>query len=728
MNTPTRLFLTLLALLSLLGSAACGSAPEPSALPSNTPLPPTNTQAPTDTPMPTATPLPTDTPTPTATATNTPTPKPTATPQGYLVNGEIGVSLITPPGWQVFQNDESSLSVTNDSRGHFFIMVGSPYTGEEISNAEMSDAFISGSFGEQGNIVAEEEFNIQVSGQEVPALLRQVQLSNGGIDILVAIIFDGDRFYTLIVITREESYKADQPTFDRLYKTIHLFTPGLEGIDLSQTLSLLGGNPTEDDLDPARTKSGASGYAGTLFSGLVRLNPQLSIEADLAESYTISPDGLIYTFTLRPGLKFSDGSPLDAQAVADSLDRALDPETESSTARTYLGDILGAKERLDGDADTVSGIRVVDERTLELTLDGPKPYFLAKLTYPSSFVVKVTQTRIDPNWMYRPVTSGLYQIKKYVENQSLILERNPEYYAQARIPFISYIFYPGGSAFSLYESGKLDMTYLPSDLALEIRRSEHALHAELQTQPQLCTTMVQMNNTRPPFDDLNVRKAFSLAVDSFRLAELLTNNLDIVAQGVLPPGMPGAQVDLPEPIFDAQAAAQALAASAYAGDLPEIVLLVSGYPGEERDDVKALAEMWRSALGVTVKVEQVEPENLTEAARSSEAHLVIYGWCADYPDPENFLDVLYHTDSDFNVARYSNPEVDELLEAARTEFDPNLRLSFYNQAEDLLVEDYALIPLLHSVADQLVKPHIKGYSLGAMGVNQFAWMYLEGKK
>lgn len=726
MNKPNR-FLLSLSVLLLLITSACGPKETPTAAPTNTVSPPSSTLPPTETPLPSATPTLTDTPEPSATPTNTPTPKPSATPQGYYSNAEAGFTLIIPPGWTIANSNESSVSLVDSSNGFFFALGASPYTGEEISNAELADAVLSGFSQETPKIVSEKDIPMTFGGLEITALLRQIDYSDRSLDLVIAILISNDRVYTPIILTGQGDYQANIRTFERLYQTVRLFTPGLEGVDSTQTLSLLGGNPTEEDLDPARTKAGAYGYAGSLFSGLVRLNPQLGVELDLAESWDISPDGLVYTFVLRSGLKFSDGSPLLAQDVAASLERALDPKTGSVTARTYLGDILGAKAKLDGDADKVEGIRVVDDLTLEITLDGPKPYFLAKLTYPSSFVVNVTQTSQDSNWMYRPVTSGLYLIKKFVENQSLVLERNAEYYAPAQIPFVSYIFYPGGSAFSLYESGKLDMTYLPADLALEIRKSDHPLNGELQTMPQLCTSMVQFNNTRPPFDDLNVRKAFNLAIDRYRYSELISNNTDIVALGVLPPAMPGAQPDLADPAFDAQAAKDALAASKYASDLPEVVLVVSGYPGQERDDVKALAEMWRATLGVTVRVEQVDPEKLTETARKSEAHMVVYGWCADYPDPENFLDVLYHTDSEFNVAGYSSPEFDKLVEQARTEFDFTRRLELYNQAENLLLEDYALTPLLHSVLDQLVKPYVKGYYLGAMGVNPFPWMSIEGK-
>ena len=128
-----------------------------------------------------------------------------------------------------------------------------------------------------------------------------------------------------------------------------------------------------------------------------------------------------------------------------------------------------------------------------------------------------------------------------------------------------------------------------------------------------------------------------------------------------------------------------------------------------------MIEKWREVLGVDVTINFLDPENYTELIKEEPVQMVSYGWCADYPDPQNFLDVLYHTDSEFNIARYSNAEVDALLEEARTELDTGRRISLYQEVEAMLLEDVATIMLFHGVADVVVNPRLKGYVLSPMG-------------
>jgi ABC-type transport system substrate-binding protein len=178
--------------------------------------------------------------------------------------------------------------------------------------------------------------------------------------------------------------------------------------------------------------------------------------------------------------------------------------------------------------------------------------------------------------------------------------------------------------------------------------------------------------------------------------------------------MPGFSADLPKGVFDPQAAKEALQASKYGANPPKITLNASGYVGYEDPVVSSLVDMWKKHLGIQVEVRYLDPEDYSAVARKQHDQMVLYGWCADYPDPENFLDVLYHTDSDFNVSGYTNPEVDGLLEQARVAGDPASRIQLYQQVEALLLEDHAVIPLWNWVLYELVSPRLQGYTLTAM--------------
>ncbi|HNT54822.1 MAG TPA: hypothetical protein PKG95_08935, partial [Anaerolineaceae bacterium] len=143
----------------------------------------------------------------------------------------------------------------------------------------------------------------------------------------------------------------------------------------------------------------------------------------------------------------------------------------------------------------------------------------------------------------------------------------------------------------------------------------------------------------------------------------------------------------------------------------------SGLPGDAGDNINAMIRSWKDILGAEITIEYVDPDNYTEELRKNPGHIVSYGWCADYPDPENFLDLLFHSASEFNPTGYNNPEVDALLEQARSEPDPAVRIELYQQAERLIIEDGAVLPMFHSRMNQLVSPRVQGYTISPMGTS-----------
>ena len=189
--------------------------------------------------------------------------------------------------------------------------------------------------------------------------------------------------------------------------------------------------------------------------------------------------------------------------------------------------------------------------------------------------------------------------------------------------------------------------------------------------------------------------------------------------------MPGHTDDLSVASFDPQAARAALESSTYADDMPTIVYTERGYGDEDDPFTDAVVSMWRENLGIEVQVEYLDPDYFSEQAVSEDNQIVAYGWCADYPDPENFLDLIFRSEGGFNVAGYSNPEVDVLLDQARSEQDPGARLKLYKQAEELLLEDFAVLPLDYSQWYALVDPKVQGYTLSPMGAPIFHQLSLQ---
>ena len=467
-------------------------------------------------------------------------PEPTPTPEGFYSNGTSGFSLIVPQEWTV-QEEGSSYVVLGDDWITFYVeslASSEPGTLDEFVE-EMAPSLFEGLTYETS-----EPFEITIGdGFTAQAKDLTTTVDNGTVYVVRMIyLYANNRSYRMFIIADESTMQNAAGTFEDVYASVDFFAPTFYGLDKSETYAEYGVDPLDaEDLDPAMSTSGSGGYAGLVFAGLVRLSTEMEVVPDLAENLAISPDGTVYTFTLRDGIQFASGSPITAQDFKDSWERALDPATDSSVALTYLGDILGAKEKHAGIADEIAGVKVIDERTLEVTLDGPKPYFLAKLTYPTSFAVDDSQAAAGGEWYYEANASGPYKIKEYKPDDYIIFERNDAYWNPPAIPYVLYLFNPGGSLLSLYEDGTLDMVPIWGEDVIRIREADDPLHAEWQSTTSMCTHLVMFNNSTAPFDDIDVRKAFAMSIDKDALVERLTNNIDITADAVLPPAMPGYQ-------------------------------------------------------------------------------------------------------------------------------------------------------------------------------------------
>jgi oligopeptide transport system substrate-binding protein len=499
-------------------------------------------------------------------------------------------------------------------------------------------------------------------------------------------------------------------------------------VPLNQALVLSGGESTNPrDYDPATTLSSGDKL---VFSGLVSFDTKLNLTPDLAESWDVSADGMTYTFHLRKNAKFHDGRPVTAQDVIYSWERAASPDLASETALTYLGDIVGIKEIAEGSSKHAPGLAAVDDHTLQVTIDAPKPYFLYKLTYPTAFVVDKANVESGEDWYRQPNGTGPYRLTEWKSMESIVYEANPDFYlGKPSIPYVVFQLYSGVGQ-RLYEAGEIDLTGIGSYSADRFLDPTEPLHNELITGVNLCTGYITFDTTRPPFDDVNVRKAFSMAFDRQKYIDVVLNGHALPANGLYPPGLPGFNTELKGLPYDPEQARQLLQQSKYGGPqgLPPIVFTDAGIGTYVGADVAAMAQMWEQNLGVTITVENLEPNYYSDQIYAgNHGQLFSGGWCADYPDPENFADVLFHTGSQQNNGGYSNPELDTLLEQARVEQDVNKRMAMYQQAEQMLVDDAAALWTTHSLSYQLVKPYVKGYTFTPIDIPIERYMWLEGK-
>lgn len=500
------------------------------------------------------------------------------------------------------------------------------------------------------------------------------------------------------------------------------------GVPLDQAIVYSGGESANlRDYDPATTYSAGDKL---VFSGLVSLDTNLNIRPDLAETWEVSADGTVYTFHIHPDAKFHDGREVTAQDVVFSWERAASPELQSDTVLTYMGDIVGVREKYFGEADSISGLKVIDEKTLQVTIDAPKPYFLMKLTFPTSFIVDQDNVSIGEEWVREPNGTGPYKLREWRSYEYIVYEANRDFYLGApSIPYVVYKLYAGDDV-RLFETGEVDLAGVGLYDVERMLDPNEPLNRNLVSGVNLCTNYVTFDATKPPFDDVNVRKAFSMAFDRQRYIDVLYRGLVLPAVGLYPPGLPGFDYGLEGLPFDPEGARDLLKQSKYGGPegLPEIVYTNSGVGSYVGGNVAALAEMWEEYLGVTIKVENLDYNFYYEQIFSGN-HGQIFdgGWCADYPDPENFADVLFHSGVPQNHGGYSNPELDALLESARVEPDVTRRIEMYQQAERIIVDDAPVLFLTHSLSYQLVQPYVKGFVYTPISISLERYMWLEGK-
>ena len=485
-------------------------------------------------------------------------------------------------------------------------------------------------------------------------------------------------------------------------------------------------------LDPHQTSDTTSaGIVIEIFSGLVTLNSDLNIVPDLAESWQISPDGTVYTFTLREGLTFSNGKPISAADFKWSMERAANPDTESTVAELYLGDIVGVQPIIDGDATEARGIEAIDGRTLRITIDAPKPYFLAKLTYPTAFVLDRANVESGgESWTDTPVGTGPFVLEDYRIGERIVLARNENY--NGRPAYLDKVLMnlAGGVAMAMYENDEIDITGVGLADLDRVTDPTEPLNADLvRVPPGFSISYVGFNINEPPFDDTKFRQALTHAINKELIADQVYAGLVRPAYGILPPDFPGHTDAIVGLKYDPDLARRLLEESRYADPetRPRIEITIPGTGGSPSLDVEIIADMWRKELGVEANILQVEwATYLQDLNRERLQAFGGLGWSADYPDPQDFLDILFYSESPGNHGNYNHIEVDKYVEEARTEPDPQRRIDLYQKAEQIIISDAAWLPLWFDTEGlALVNQRVKGYRFTPIVVPKLRDVYLE---
>ena len=465
-------------------------------------------------------------------------------------------------------------------------------------------------------------------------------------------------------------------------------------------------------LDPARAVTVTDGSACALvYNGLVRFDAEGLVVPDLAERWEVSPDGLVYTFHLRSGVRFHDGSTLTAPDVVYSFTRLLDPELGSRRA-WVLDSIKGARDFLAGRALRVDGLEAPDTLTVRVTLERPLAHFPALLAMPAGYVVSpAAARRWGMDFGYHPVGTGPWKLASWREGVGMSFEAFSGYFGQGpRLQALSYRFIPDATTRQAeFEAGNLEVLALGEENAGYFAQNPRYA-ARIQKVPELAVVYVALNCGKPPLDNVLVRRALNHAIDRGAILDAIRPGRYVLANGSIPLGLGGHEPTWDGYAYDPSLARALLARAGYPEGLDlDLVIRAGGLSVFSAEPIQA--ELAR--VGVRLRIVQLETQAFFAATGDSgNPDLCLLSWVADYADPENFLFPLFHssnTPSGGNNARFSDPVADLLMEEIRGEADPRRRAVLCRAAERAVFERAPWIPLFFPVDLFVCQPEVRGF-------------------
>jgi oligopeptide transport system substrate-binding protein len=500
---------------------------------------------------------------------------------------------------------------------------------------------------------------------------------------------------------------------------------GASGTELAEVQVLHLGNGAEiQTLDPHRNQEvPGSNVLRDLFEGLINEAPKGDPVPGGAESWTVSPDGKTYVFTLRRNARWSNGDQITANDYVFGFRRSIDPATLSRYS-FILSPIVNADEIAAGKlAPTELGVRALDDYTLEIQLKNPTPYFLGLLAHSSTYPVHRASLEEHGVEFTRPgklVGNGAFRLDDWIVQSHIKAVRNEHYWDAEHTRLDEIWFYPTedlSAELQRYRAGELDQTYwIPTGQIDWIREN---LPDELNIAPYLGSYYFGFNLTRPPFkDNLNLRRALALAVDRDVITKQVLGAGQIPAYGWVPPVHNYVGQKMPEASWtqaEREAEAKRLyAAAGYSADNPLRTEILYNTQDDHRRISVTLAAMWKQVLGVEASITQQEWKVYLETRnQQKDTQVYRHGWIGDYNDAFTFAELLRST-SGLNDTGYDNPEYDRLVTAAQSELDPHKRAQLLQDAEKVMLADMPILPLYFYVSTRMIKPWVKGFEPNIM--------------
>ncbi|WP_372368063.1 peptide ABC transporter substrate-binding protein [Candidatus Uabimicrobium sp. HlEnr_7] len=450
-----------------------------------------------------------------------------------------------------------------------------------------------------------------------------------------------------------------------------------------------------------------------MFEGLIRYGDEGKYsELGVAEKYDVKDEGKTYVFSLRKNVKWSDGEPVTAHNFVAAYQRILNPATAAQYAY-MLYDIVNAEDINKGKEKDLNnlGAKALDDYTLELKLRQAVPYFIDLLTHYTFYPVPhhVIEKHAD-RWTDTEniVGNGAFVLKKRVMNSEMVFERNEHYWEKDRVKLdmiFAFTTSDQETQLRMFQSGMVDWVSSP------VAKSAYpniTKNSEWMAPPYLGTYFFNFNTTRKPFDDPRVRRALSLAIDRKIIAEKIALAGQVPAYHYVPKGIANytSEYQLEENLQEAK---KLLAEAGYpeGKNFPEFTILYNTNEDNKKICL-VIQNMWAKNLGLPVKIENNEWKTYIDRMKKINYDVIRRGWIADYNDAFNFME-LFMKDGGNNNCGWSNAEHDELVTKTKTETDVKKRAELFRKAEKILLEESPVMPIYFYVADQMIKPYVRGF-------------------
>jgi ABC-type transport system substrate-binding protein len=489
----------------------------------------------------------------------------------------------------------------------------------------------------------------------------------------------------------------------------------------ARTLRFALGNDL-DSLDPAKTADvGVFEVLLHVCEPLINYDENNKIVPVLAERWEVSPDGKTYTFYLKKGVKFHNGLPFTAEDVKYTFERALNKKTASPLGTAYLEGIVGEQDVVSGKRDDLTGVKVVDPLTVQVTLDRPRAYFLGMLTQQTGFIICKDAVQknggvVDTKSL---IGTGPFMLDSYQPGQSITLKANPDF--RDGKPMLDRIEFPiivnPETAYNNYQAGTLDVCfgtlgrYAQDKQAGKLTGDYHLLRTAQF--PRLVMNSVK----QPIFANKLVRQAFAMAIDRADINRVAYKGVGTIRNGGLSAGVPGADPEPPAIPYDPTKAKALLAQAGYPGGkgFPTLTMAIRSNSQEAANAGQMVCSNLHDNLGINVDLAVREPVQVAKEIREKRVEFYFTNW-VDYPDPHAFLSAQFISTSDQNYSGYRDPEFDRLSAEADTVQDPAKRGALYSQANHVLIDDVGVIPSIELPRILLVRPNVKGWQYNLIGL------------